>query len=406
MRLTTRLLATLAALGVASGAQAAGNPGSSVAAGAPTAPSEQAMPAAPSEQAIPAAPAPQSAVAGEAAPARQSAPELGPVGYDEQGRPGRIHVVVPGDTLWDISEAYLGTPWVWPAVWRDNPEVANPHRIWPGDRIWITPTEMRRLSAEEAAQYLARRPGDAVPASADEGAGLGDAMARSTSKRPVPGLRSFGYVTREQIEGAGSILASPRQGKLLGQPDRIYVSLGQGQVSPGDQFTVVRATDSITDPETGKEIGVFVDTLGWLEVTDVDRESSEARIRMSYAEIERGDRILPRVKMPEEVAVHPASSDVEGQIAYFPGSRTVSAGEDVVYLNRGTDHGVDVGIPLEVYRTSGKVRDKLTKERYELPDDVVAKLLVVSAEPTTSVAVVTQSHVELARGDHFRSAKP
>ena len=79
-----------------------------------------------------------------AAPAEKPAekPVLGAIGYDAQGRQGRIHVVVKGDTLWDISEAYLGTPWVWPPIWKDNGEdIANPHRIYPGDRIWITPWE-------------------------------------------------------------------------------------------------------------------------------------------------------------------------------------------------------------------------------------------------------------------------
>jgi nucleoid-associated protein YgaU len=69
---------------------------------------------------------------------------LGPIGHDAQGRPGRIHVVRAGDTLWDISDAYLGTPWVWPSIWQDNTaEVENPHLIFP-DRIWISPTRCAR----------------------------------------------------------------------------------------------------------------------------------------------------------------------------------------------------------------------------------------------------------------------
>ena len=81
---------------------------------------------------------------------------LGEVGYDEQGRAGRIHLVVSGDTLWDISDAYLGTPWVWPSVWTDNRDIENPHLIVPGDRIWITAHEMRRVSEEEYALFCTR----------------------------------------------------------------------------------------------------------------------------------------------------------------------------------------------------------------------------------------------------------
>ena len=96
---------------------------------------------------------------------------LGPVGKDAEGREGRVHVVVPGDTLWDISSAYLGTPWVWPSLWTANDDIKNPHVIHPGDRIWITSDEMRRVTAAEADAYLANanepefapEPADAQP---------------------------------------------------------------------------------------------------------------------------------------------------------------------------------------------------------------------------------------------------
>ena len=69
------------------------------------------------------------------------------------------HIVEKGDTLWDISDAYLGTPWVWPSIWKDNTaEVANPHHIYPGERIWISPYEMRKVSDTEAAEMIARTP--------------------------------------------------------------------------------------------------------------------------------------------------------------------------------------------------------------------------------------------------------
>ena len=87
---------------------------------------------------------------------------LGEMGYDEQGRSGRIHLVVSGDTLWDISDAYLGTPWVWPSVWTDNQDIENPHLIIPGDRIWISSYEMRRVTEEEADAMLARQPVEEV----------------------------------------------------------------------------------------------------------------------------------------------------------------------------------------------------------------------------------------------------
>src|SRR5690606_18991788 len=107
------------------------------------------------------------------------------------------------------------------------------------------------------------------------------------------------------------------------------------------------------DPETDRSLGVFVERLGWLEVTRVDAESSEAVIRSSFREIRAGDHLLPRREPMRDVKIRTAAPPVEGQVAFLPEVRTVNGTLDVVMLNRGTEHGLTVGSPLEVYRTTG-----------------------------------------------------
>ncbi len=346
-----------------------------------------------------------------AAPAAPAAPVLGPIGHDPEGRPGRIHFVVPGDTLWDISAAYLGSAWVWPSVWRDNRGIENPHRIYPGDRIWITDSEMRRISAEEAEEMLARgpvapegepAPPPAAPAPEPEPPAL--AIPEALPRFRVGDRESAGLVTEEEMAGAVSIVDAVPQHVLLSQGDRVYLGLGEGEVSVGDQFTAFRNEEKVFDPENGRLLGYHVDLLGWLEVEEVHPETSVARIKLSNSEMERGDRLMPREPVQGDIAVQNPPEGLEGRISFFAKSRTQMHQLDYVYLNRGSLEGLEVGSPLEVYRPGYRTREQARRTSVAVPDLYVASLLVVRVQPETAVAFVLHSGRELVVGDHVRGA--
>ena len=322
---------------------------------------------------------------------------LGPLGEDEKGRMGRLHTVARGDTLWDISDAYLGTPWVWPSIWKDNGEIENPHRIYPGDHLWITPHEIRKVSDAEAAELLAE--GGSMPAA------FGDGMEELESP-PIyryTEIQSAGFVTVQQHQRAAAIIDTPIQRVWLGDHDRVVIGMGAGETQMGEQFDIFRTEGQVTSPETGRLAGYHTATLGWLEVTEVHPDSSWAIIRMSSSEIRRGDALLPRRPRSADIEIGPMPQ-VEGQVLHTPKDRLEMGSTDVVYLNRGSQHGLTVGSPLEIYRPLREGIDSVKKERLALPDDIVAKLLVVDVQDESSVAVITHTLTELTRGDHFRGS--
>jgi nucleoid-associated protein YgaU len=343
----------------------------------------------------------------DAQPTRKVA--LGKMGYDEQGRSGRIHVVVSGDTLWDISDAYLGTPWVWPSVWTENRDIANPHFIVPGDRIWISAYEMRRVSAEEAERFLSGQPrvadddGEyAGPASGTFQSLLRDEGDSNTVR--VSSRETTGLISAEQFEAAASIVDAVPERIMLSQGDQVYVGLGEQEASVGDQFTIFRTQEKVFDPDTNRLLGYHVKLLGWVEVEETDAESSLALVRMSAEEMELGDRVMPRERPVLDIEVAASPKNVDGRISFFPSSRVLMGSTDYVYLNRGELDGLQVGSPLEVYRSGWQAPEPARDTRVAVPDRVIARLLVVRARRQSAVALIRHTETELELGDHFRGA--
>ena len=334
--------------------------------------------------------------------------QLGAVAWDSEGREGRIHVVVRGDTLWFISDAYLGTPWVWPSIWNDNGEIENPHVIHPGDRIWITDSEMRRITAEEAEAMLANQPvlpADMAPAAMEDAVpGMEEALLPAAPGRTVKvsPLETTGLISPEIYEAAASVVARGEERVMLSQEDDLYIGLGESEVQPGDEFTIFRTNQKVMDPDTGALLGYHVDILGWARIEEAHPETARATIRMSTGEVELGDRVMPREVLPKEIEVQPVPDGVEGKITFFPMRRVLLGFADFVYLNRGTLDGLEVGSPLEVYRTGHSAVEVARDERVDVPDRVIANMLVVRAEDQTAVALVTRADKELLLGDRFR----
>ena len=343
--------------------------------------------------------------------APRPAPALGAVGHDAEGRPGRVHLVARGDTLWDISEAYLWTPWVWPSIWKDNQAIQNPHLIRPGDRIWVTPSEMRRVTAEEAAALLAGQPAAPQPETeaADEPASPPTPLAapepEARHAMRVTSQDSVGLVTPDELEAAGSIVSAVPSRVMLSQGDEVFVGMPEGDTQKGNQYTIFRVREEVIDPDSGRLLGHHVELLGWLEIERTHPESALAVIRESVGEIAVGDRMMPRTPAPAEIALQASPGDVDGKISFFAHKRTVMGTSDFVYLNRGALDGLEVGSPLEVYRESFLADETTRHERVRVPERVVAQMLVVKAEPMTSVAFVTHTDEELELGDRFRGAQ-
>ncbi len=345
---------------------------------------------------------------------------VGEWGVAPDGTKGQLHVVKRGDTLWDITDHYLGTPWIWPSVWKEN-ALENPHLINPGDLIWITDKGMRRMTAEEAAQIALFEEEQATEAqqevvepiqleNADTSGDTHDPFAALDDSGPdidrvihFPGLHRFGFVSPQEMEGAATMLGNHDDYYWVAQERRAIVSIGEGQAHVGDRHTIFRTRRRVQHPDTGKNLGFFVQNLGTAEVTEVHPESSYVKILSSYSEIEPGDRLIPFKAEAIEFTVTPTELAYNGVIVAQQPYRQWAGEGDLVLIDRGSFDGVQVGNELELYRAGHEMPDPRTGSRVLVPDDVLGHMFVLKVGPQTSMALVRRSKMQIQVGDRFRS---
>ena len=363
------------------------------------------------------------------------------VGVTPDGQKGRIHLVRPGDTLWAISDTYLGTPWAWPSLWKENEGIENPHLIYPGDMIWIAEGMMRKLTPEEAERLLR---GESIDGLGDEGA-VEVEIPTPTVHVPIPepsapvlepepeaidviapedpfaaldqgvdgvervfrvgDLHRYAFVTDLQLSGAGAIMGQHEPHYWASQQGRTIISVGEGQIHVGDTLTVFRTDHRVLHPETREILGYFVEVLGKVKVSEIHPEASFVTVLTSYAEIAPGDRVMPYIEIPAEFAEVHSEDYVEGLILAYQPYRLRGGMRDLVLLDVGTRDGVAPGRRFDIFRAGREVRDPATLNKVLVPDDVIGAVFVVRSSEKTSLAVVTRSRSSVLIGDHFRTRR-
>jgi nucleoid-associated protein YgaU len=317
-----------------------------------------------------------------------------------------VYTVVKGDTLWDISGMFLEKPWLWPELWRVNPQIENPHLIFPGDRL--------RLIYVDGQPLLTLDRGDAgrtykVSPSAD---GKLEPKIRATpldSAIPAISLDAIqGFLVNNQVVAPETFLSIPyvvqgESGRLvLGGGDRVYV---RGPLSGSPAYNFVRRGPVYVDPETEEILGQEATYIGIGRVAAEEGDVSTFYVSESRAQIEIGDFILPTEERRVDSTFFPSAPDdqVRGQIiSVFDGVTQVGQ-YDVVVLNRGEREGVVVGNVLAIYKRGELARDRIQGDMIRLPSERAGLLMVFRSFEKLSYGLVLSAERPLAVQDEVRN---
>jgi hypothetical protein len=340
---------------------------------------------------------------GEGAPPAKARPGKG----GDEGSPqvSETHQVQSGDTLWDLCSKYLNSPWYWPKIWSYNPQITNPHWIYPGNELRFYPSdENLPTNVEVSAQMtVPNKPDDtAVPDSIDN-----DDLVKSTGQitRGVPtsyAASFIGYVSPKEQQQAGEIVNAESEAYYLSDYDRTYVKL-KSPAKKGENYAIYRTIKELEHPVTGEPYGYAVEIIGGMTIIDVSPSVATGQIAQSYRPIERGDFVG---KWPENFGhrINQVQNDteVQGYIIETLGEVLTEFGEhNVVFVDRGKKDGLKPGQTFTVVARG----DLYTQDTAGLPNEDIGTLMVIDVQDKACTCVVTNSLRELTVGDKVEMRK-
>jgi hypothetical protein len=360
--------------------------------------------------AAPSEPAVQGTVVGDDRTAMEAAIEVGPSAAPAAEPPheGSIalapnapdsYVVKRGDTLWGIAKVFLRDPWYWPEIWQVNPQVQNPHLIYPGDTL--------RLVFIEGQPKIVLQPG----------------LQRGDSARVVPRVRSqpleaavttIPYETvaafmskptvlsKDQIKDAPYVVATRDMHVVMADGDTLYARGFTNPAAVGTHYNVVRVGDALRDPDDNRVVGYDGIYNGAGRVVRAG-DPATLILTNSARETEMGDKLFQSgVDVPLDFIPSPPKTEVNGRIMAVSDGVTVIGQYQVVVINRGAQDGLNPGTVLAVYQAGDKIRDtqsqgflrgdsKLIAASVQLPDERIGTFMVFKTFDRMSYGLIMEA---------------
>ncbi|MDH3428508.1 MAG: LysM peptidoglycan-binding domain-containing protein [Gammaproteobacteria bacterium] len=304
------------------------------------------------------------------------------------------YVVQVGDTLWDIAATFLRDPWYWPEIWYVNPQVENPHLIYPGDVLGLVYVDgTQRVTTVRGSSYRLSPEARVTP--------LTEAIT-SISYDSISAFLSRGVVIEKgEVDSLPYIVSTKGDHLIAAAGNTVYVR--GSSANPGERFNIVHIGDKLIDPEDNRLIGYQGIEIGDGVVTR-GGDPTTMNLTSSKQEAVQGDRLIPAaVEIPLNFFPKAPSSNIEGQIIAVVGGVTQIGQYQVVVMNRGSNDGLAVGDVLSVWQRGEVVKDRVEGGSVRIPDEQAGTLMVFKVYDRIGYGLVMEATQALHTLDYVRN---
>jgi hypothetical protein len=268
----------------------------------------------------------------------------------------REYRVKEGDTLWSISDRDLQDPFLWPKIWKENPEIKNPDRIYPNQIIKIPLYLIRKDEMIEEA--IAVQPPVPAPATVEEP----KPAVKVTPPLVHPNIYTASGFVGDLPSYSGMIDGHAGGRVLFGNNDLVYITI-RSDAKIGDRFYVYHRGHKVMHPKTGAMMGYVMEPVGILEIKKFEFGEVVAEILQCFSEVLIGDLLVPYYDMKTPVVEQPfRRPDINGFVIATKHLNEMSGPADILYIDRGERDGLQPG---DIIATVAEV------DRHKIPNGLL-----------------------------------
>jgi len=301
-----------------------------------------------------------------------------------------IYTVKKGDTLWDISRRFIKDPYYWPNLWSHNPDIGNPHLIYPGQKLRITDGRIEFLPTEE--QMAMEEPAPLQVVETPEAVELIGTFG---------GAR--GFIGTGELATAGSLLDTVDNRIMISTGEKIFLDIPDlASVKPGDVYQLLETGEKVLHPVSKAVLGYRVTDLGTTEIIEITPSVAVAVVTDAKREILRGARVRPYLEPPSVVARKSSDLSLLGYIVAASDGKIALGQYDIIHVDLGAVDGLEVGNALKIFRPREltKAARAMTHQDTVLPDIELGEAIVLQVHENTAAAVILKiGNLPLYRGD-------